>query len=381
MFSLKSLSSKSKSNGADASPSSSNKSNYIRTIEEDLAKLKLRKEGKLTEPFPQKETAANFPQPTKIGPDYQPETQLSAPEQSLPFSHFDSSQKESLDKTKASEPKNKMPSPFSSETFSQTQSPFDKKANLSQQEQPPKKSNKFSNKLAIALSLLLVLALLGGSIYYWWFFIKNPKKTNPNSTTSLSFSETENNQSQNLKRWNLDLKADKTTNKLAIEKNIRNLAESATSEKIVEIKLFSIDNQMISPQTFSEIFDFKFPASISSRLANDYSLFVLIENDEPRLGAAFKLIPTENLLESLKNEEEELFQNLKSFYLDKPPAESQTIFNSSHYKNADIRYFNFSNPFNTSLDYTVISNNQNSYFIFSTSKNSLRAILDYMSEK
>jgi len=72
---------------------------------------------------------------------------------------------------------------------------------------------------------------------------------------------------------------------------------------------------------------------------------------------------------------------LKSFYLYKLPADTRLTFNSSKYKNADIRYFNFLSPANTSLDYTVLSNGESSYFIFSSSKNSIRAILDYMSEK
>jgi len=382
MFSLKRFLSKSDSTGLDANSSLSKNSNYIRTLEEDLAKPKSGEKEDSIESLSQQGTDFNFPQSTKIEKNYQSKTQLSTSEQNFSLPHFDSSQKESPDKTKTSELKDKMPSPFGSETFFQTQSPFDEKTTLPQKEQPPQKPNRSSRKLIATFSLFLIFVLLGGGVYYWWFFIKTPRKTNSTSITSPNLSETEKNQNQNLRHWTVDLKADKTANKLAIEKNIRDLTESATPGKIVEIKLFSSDNhQIISPQTFSEIFDFKFPMSISSILTNDYSLFISIENNEPRLGAAFKLTPTGSLSESLKNEEKELFQDLKSFYLDKLPTNSQTIFSSSRYKNADIRYFNFLSPPNTSLDYTVISSNQNSYFIFSTSKNSLRAILDYMSEK
>jgi hypothetical protein len=377
MFSLKRFLSKSDSTGLDANSSLSKNSNYIRTLEEDLAKPKSGEKEDSIESLSQQGTDFNFPQSTKIEKNYQSKTQLSTSEQNFSLPHFDSSQKESPDKTKTSELKDKMPSPFGSETFFQTQSPFDEKTNPLQKEQPPQKPNRSSRKLIATFSLFLIFVLLGGGVYYWWFFIKTPKKT-----TSSNLSETEKNQNQNLRHWTVDLKADKAANKLAIEKNIRDLTESASPGKIMEIKLFSSDNhQVISPQAFSEIFNFKFPMSISNILTNDYSLFISIENNEPRLGAAFKLTTTGGLSESLKNEEEEFFQDLKSFYLDKLPTNSQTIFSSSRYKNADIRYFNFLSPPNTSLDYTVISSNQNSYFIFSTSKNSLRAILDYMSEK
>jgi len=99
------------------------------------------------------------------------------------------------------------------------------------------------------------------------------------------------------------------------------------------------------------------------------------------MGAAFKLSQTSGLSESLKNEEGTMAKNLMSFYLDAALPEVQPAFNSSKYKSADIRYFNFPSPPNTSLDYTIVPGQDNNYFIFATSKNTVRSVLDYMSEK
>lgn len=361
---------------------------HVRTLKDDLANLKSEKKETPAEPLPQ----PPLPQPAEIKLADQPTiaAQPPAPEQKISLTNFSPAQKEKPSEAVGSGQKNDMPSPFGSETFFQTQSPFDEKAEAPKKE-AGKAPGKSSNKLIIILSSLFVLAILGGGVSYWWFFMRSPAKESTPTTPTVPATTAQNNgtpastaetaQNQNLKQWTLDLESDKIANKLAIERYAKNLAGSASQGKATEVKLFSKDSQPIAPKIFSGIFDFSFPASVSEKLTNDYSLFVSSENDEPRLGAAFKLTQSGNLAESLKSEEKDLFSNLKSFYLDKLPANPQTAFNSSQYKNADIRYLNFPSPANTSLDYTVLSSKENSYFIFSTSKDSLRAILDYMSEK
>jgi flagellar basal body-associated protein FliL len=356
----------------------------VRTLKDDLAKLKSGKREVPEEPLPQ----SPIPQLPEIHPPSQPKTaaQPPAPEKNVPLSNINLPQKEnSLEPGKGSK-KSDLPDPFGSETFFQTRSPFDEKAKTPEKK-PEKVPGKSSNKLIIILSFLFILALLGGGAYYWWFFMKpSGTETAPTAaeTAPRDTAATTNNkvaESPNLKQWSLNPEADKIANKLAIERYMKNLAGTASQEKAVEIKLVSEDNQLITPQVFSNIFDFSLPASIFEKMTNDYSLFVSYENSEPRLGAAFKLTQSGNLSESLRSEEGDLFPSLKSFYLDKLPADTQVTFSSSKYKNADIRYFNFLSPANISLDYTVLSGSDSSYFIFSTSKNSIRAILDYMSEK
>lgn len=357
----------------------------IRTLKDDLANLKSGKKEAPEEPLPQ----PPIPQSVENHPSDQPKiaAQPTPPEQKISLSDFSSIQKGKPAEADRDSQRSDLPSPFGSETFFQAQSPFDEKVEAPKKE-TEKTPGKPSNKLLIILSSLLVLAILGGGVCYWWFFMKSPKKENipavPKTTTQsgkTTAPEIETAENPNLKKWTLDLEADKIANKLAVEKYAKNLAGAISQEKAVEIKLVSKDNQPVTPQIFSAIFDFVLPASVSEKLTNDYSLFVSSENSEPRLGAAFKLSQSVNLAESLKSEEGDLFSDLKSFYLDKSPADTQTTFNSSKYKNADIRYFNFPIPVNASLDYTILSDKENSYFIFSTSKDSLRAILNYMSEK
>ncbi|MDD5489696.1 MAG: hypothetical protein PHP25_03415, partial [Candidatus Moranbacteria bacterium] len=382
-------------NPTNFNPNTALPNNYgrVRTLKDDLANLKSGKKEEPPESLPQPPMA---PLPPQLNAETPPASQLPnqpraaarpfAPERKIPLSDSVPAQKEKPAETTTGGQKSDMPNPFGSETFFQTQSPFDEKAAIPKKESE-KAPGKSSNKLVIILSSLFVLAILGGGASYWWFFMRSPKKvsapTTPTAPTTAApaASETGTDQNSSLKQWTLDLEADKIANKLAVERYAKSLSGSTPQGKAAEVKLVSKDNQAITPQTFSGIFDFSFPASVSEKLTSDYSLFVSNENNEPRLGAAFKLAQSGSLAESLKSEEKDLYSDLKSFYLDKLPADPQTTFNSSKYKNADIRYLNFPNSPNASLDYTVLSSDENSYFIFSTSKDSLRAILDYMSEK
>jgi hypothetical protein len=277
--------------------------------------------------------------------------------------------------------KGALPNPLGTETFFQTRSPFDDK-NIGTATEPPKTEPKPSGKSAVIISAVLILALAGGGAYYWWFFMRSSEKTSPPTPQVQTPPTTEPASQQTaLKQWDLDIEAGAETTKLAINQNAKNIAASDSTGKAIEIKIISKDNQLVSPAKFSEIFDFRFPASMTEKLSSDYSVFLFAENGEPKLGAAFKLSQADGLAESLKSEEKDFISGFKSFYLDKALSETEAAFNSGKYKNADIRYFNIPGPENASFDYTLLSGKTGSYFIFSTSKNSIRAILDYMSEK
>jgi hypothetical protein len=240
--------------------------------------------------------------------------------------------------------------------------------------------------------------LAGGAVYYWWFYLKNQNNatssatsqkssspSTPGAATNTNASATNEQAAQikdtKFKQWTIDLASDKIATKLAIKRYISDFINTSAENDIVEAKLLASDGQPIDPSKFEDLFDFTLPASISGNVTSEYSIFVKKENSQARMGAAFKLSQVTGLSESLKSEEESLVKNLMSFYLDASLPDSTEVFNSSKYKSADIRYFNFASLPDTSLDYTVVSGQNNNYFIFATSKETLRSILDYMSEK
>lgn len=332
----------------------------------------------------------NHPQPEKITP-------VSPTPKSIPPFEAALPQRQNLFPPKEIKTNAEAPNPLGSENFFQEQPAFE---NVGEElnKKVKESSSKPSRRLTTFLAIFLLLIMAGGGFYYWWFYLKsqktvapanNPAKpstkvatstTTPSQTSSIS-GQTAQTKNNKFNQWTIDLSSDKIAAKLAIKRYISDFITSASENDIVESKLVSSDNQPIAPGKFQELFDFNLPSSVSSKLTEEYSIFVKKENGQSRMGAAFKLSQTTGLSESLRSEESSIISGLKSFYLDAALPDVSPVFNSSKYKSADIRYFNFPSISNTSLDYTVISGGENNYFIFATSKETIRSILDYMSGK
>ncbi len=283
-----------------------------------------------------------------------------------------------------------LPNPFGSEEFFHAQSPFSEETTPAKTEPENLSTPKKSGKLILILSLVLLLAIFGGGFYYWWFFMKGQTAATPASNNAVVSQDnvtagnetpTEPATGQALKRWELDPGADKTATSLAIERYAQNFASATSSDNLIEAKVVSKDNQPIQLQKFMELFSFQLPQPLVSGATDEYSLFVTKQNNEPRMGAAIKLSNSSVDSQSIQTYEPTLASNLSPFYFGKVAVESAGLFNSSKYRNADIRYSNFSGSQDYSLDYSIVSDKSSKYFVFSTSKDSLRAILDYMSEK
>lgn len=285
-----------------------------------------------------------------------------------------------------------IPAPIGSDSFYQEQPPFE---NVGEElnKQAKASSQKSSGKLGAILAVILILLLAGGATYYWWFYIKNQNNIDnsasqqtPPPDAAVSDTNAVNQQipptnDTKFKQWVVDLTSDKIAIKLALKRYISEFVAAASENDIIEAKLISSSGQPIEPAQFQTLFNFELPASISGNISNEYSLFVKKEENQARMGAAFKLSQSAGISQSTQREEGSLVKNLMSFYLDAPLADPVQTFNSSKYKSADIRYFNFSSPPNTSFDYTFVTGQNDNYFIFATSKETMRSILDYMSEK
>jgi flagellar basal body-associated protein FliL len=283
-----------------------------------------------------------------------------------------------------------IPNPFGSDSFYQEQTPFE---NVGEELNKQAKASlpKSSGKLGTILAITLIFLVAGGGAYYWWFYMRNQTAvtnktaspatsgTTANLNTNATTQQTGQSANTKFKQWTIDLTSDKIATKLAIKRYINDFITAASENDIIEAKLLSNDGQSIDPVKFEDLFDFQLPASVSGGVNGEYSIFVKKEGGLARMGAAFKLSQISGISESLKSEESSIAKNLMSFYLDAALSDSVQSFNNGKYKSADIRYFNFASPPNTSLDYTVISGQENNYFIFATSKGAMHSILDYMS--
>jgi len=176
----------------------------------------------------------------------------------------------------------------------------------------------------------------------------------------------------------VDTSQSATEIKSAVQKYAIEFAGSASGGNLIEVKIIDKNSgQPIGKKDFFSGLGAAVPDSMLMKLSEDYSVFVTKEGDSARMGLAFKTVTSSGLSDEMKNWEPTIAAELASLYLGQAPMPAVSTFSSSRYKNADIRYFNFSSPAGTSLDYSVISN----FLIIGTSKDSMRAILDYMAGK
>ncbi len=250
----------------------------------------------------------------------------------------------------------------------------------------PKKGK---GKLFSFIVVIIIILAGGGGFYYYWFFIKGvpsstETETNAKTATPISSSSNESapnastaNQNSNLRSLIIDTTQGQNEIKNSIQKFANEFADSAAENDLVEAKIFNNDKQTINKKDFLSGLGLTVPDSVMAKFSDEYSIFVKKEQGFARLGLVFRTITSSGLSEEMKSWEPTMVSNLHSLYLSPVTSDTSGPFDSSRYMNADIRYFNFPSPANTSLDYSIISN----FLVIGTSKSTERAILDYMSEK
>jgi len=243
---------------------------------------------------------------------------------------------------------------------------------------PKKSKGKF-----ILPIFVVFFAAAGVGFYYYWFYIKN----NPSSNSQISTGQTppaesmaltsSSSQDNNFQRLIIDTTKGPAEIKNAISKLATEFTASSAENDLIEAKVINKDNQPIGKKDFLSGFGLTIPETVLTKISESYSIFLKKEDGIAKLGVVFKTVTSSGLDEEMKKWESNMVTGLNSLYLEKVPVPAETAFNSSQYKNADIRYFNFSSPLNFSLDYSIISN----FLVIGTSKDSMRSILDYMAEK
>lgn len=393
MFSLK-RSSEQNSTSINSDTALPNHYGKIRTLKEDFEDLKSGKreaEEKSSSLTPQKpEATRNLGATSPLFPVQQP--QQSAPPVSPPLaSQFPSQPKpeSKLSPAAGTGAKENPPAPFGTESYFSEKSPFENIDQLPKAEEAGKtQEKKSSNLFTIITSLLLLLIISGGGFYYYWFYIKKSLPVQTQTTAQTQKATSNQNQIQqvpegkNIRALTVDPAAGGTEIKKSFQKMAADFLSSASENELNEIRPAGKDNQQIPVESFVSLFSITLPESITQGFSSDaYGLFIKKENGEIRTGLVFELSDPTGLAEKLAQQEKNLPAELNSLYLNQEVPGAEFAFNSSKYKNADIRYYNFPSPPNTSLDYSVIRGKDTSYLIFATSKETLHSILDYMSEK
>jgi len=276
---------------------------------------------------------------------------------------------------------------------SSSQSFFSEKPSSSENILPPQPKTQPSpqkpKKVIFVSLIILFVAIIFAAGFYYWFYIKDTASETPaapvaeESTLPETQSapvvqpETEIPQNNDLRKLIVDMSKKPTDIKDASTKFTSDFVATAAEGDLIEVKVFDQTNQPIGKKDFFAGLGITVPDAVAMKLSEDYSLFVKKELGVAKLGLVFKTVTSANLADEMKNWEPKITADLASVYINQILSPATGPFNSTKYKNADIRYFNFSSPPNTSLDYSVIAN----FLVIGTSKDTTRGILDYMSQK
>ena len=154
--------------------------------------------------------------------------------------------------------------------------------------------------------------------------------------------------------------------------------EIRTAEIKQPIEFFITDqnNQPISLSIFSALSELKLPPALLESLDDQFSIFLYPDGEEDRVALVLNMKNVSNAATFLAKNEKILVGSLALLYLGETLTPTTPSFNSSLYQDHPIRYQNLHPDDTLSLDYTLTANQ----LLFATSKNTLRAVLDYLAQ-
>lgn len=393
MFSLKRTSSQ-EPNPTNANPQTALPNNFgkIRTLREDFDNFQSGKKEELDDAdssLPPAQSIPPAPQKTQAPEAIPAASQIPPSPPKKIEENFSAGPVPQIPQTKISGEKKEISNPFGSENYFSDKSPFEDITKNNQTGATNKPSQKRSGGLVVALlSAFLVLTVSGGGFYYYWFFLKKtadvpttaPVQTPPKDSPQNP--PEENISNGKVRALSADLAGGNEAFRMAFQKMASDFISSASENDLIELRPVGKDNRQISAADFISVSSLGLSESIIQKFSpNDYSLFVKKENGEARAGLVFMVSDQTGLSENLLDREKQLPSEIDVVYLGQSVPAEDPAFSSSKYKNADIRYYNFSGQNNLSLDYTAIKGASGGYLVFATSKETIRSILDYMSEK
>ena len=235
------------------------------------------------------------------------------------------------------------------------------------------------------LITILIVVAAGAGFYYYWFHIKNNSPATPPVSTSQTPPASApatppvapESQNKNLRSLVVDTSQGPTEIKNAVQKFATEFASSASESDLVEVKIIGKDNQPIAKKDFFSGIGATVPDSVLMKLSEDYSLFARKEGDSVKLGVVFKTVTSSGLTDEMKNWEPTIIADLDfHFILAKSVSRHRNI-QIQPIQERRYPIFQFFKPDRHFSRLFRISN----FLVIGTSKDTERAILDYMSEK
>jgi hypothetical protein len=257
-----------------------------------------------------------------------------------------------------------------------------------------KKSSVFGKTLFITAIILVVAAFAFGGYYFWNTRVSNnqasiteesevasnqalPSETAseivtepPTEITPSQFSQS----NPNYLPIDIGTATADSISKLFIEK----ASEVKDSGSITPVEFIVTDtnNDPVSFSAFNYISGMKLPVNILTSLGDKFSLYFFNDNGNMRMGMATEMKDKDKVTSGMQNEESSLVADLSPLFMGMAIKDTDKIFKNSTYNNFSIRYNNLDDQNLTSLDYNITDK----YLVIGTSKQTLRSMLDKISE-
>ncbi len=142
--------------------------------------------------------------------------------------------------------------------------------------------------------------------------------------------------------------------------------------RVVKFILVDQDAVRLTFTEFSNAFGIDFDASITKDIEDNFSLFLFKGSDGEKRISLVLDISSPKIIDSMRRNESNIISAIEPIFFQENVDATNKVFNDSEYRGYKVRYINFSQNPNLSIDYIVTEKN----LIIATSKKSGRLILD-----
>jgi len=244
-----------------------------------------------------------------------------------------------------------------------------------------KKRSVISKFIISAIIILIIASVALGSYILWK--TRNSDKIEPKPPEEVPIekpqpTETpiEKYSSENPNYLSIDTESATSESISQLLKQTASEIKESENGKLFEFVVTDANNNPLSFSIFSYLFKISLSPEILDSLEENFSLYFYRDNENVRLGAAVDIQDTEAISSEISKEENALVSELQPLFLSNPFSEIGESFNTSQYKDFQIRYINLNEDNTLSVDYSIAGDK----LIIGTSKDTARAIIDKMQQ-
>lgn len=246
----------------------------------------------------------------------------------------------------------------------------------------PSTPTNFAYKITLIAIFFLALALIGLIGYYFLVVKKQPQsapviteETPVEETVPVETIETTETPKAKVNYLPLDVATFSPEEIKAAIISLINKTEATETASFNEFKVVDTNNNPIGFPVFAAATKINLPATILNELDQDFSLFIYKNNNLSRIALSVTTKENNTLPEKMLAQEKTLPTDLEFLFLESKPILSGNVFKSGAYKDASVRYLNFSSPSSTSIDYSIFKNS----LLIGTCQDALRMAVDNLS--